>query len=282
MLIRRAHVAAVLLAGIILWPSDAARAAAPLAGRAVVLRYHYVAGQSYADQLTVNMQLSLNGSAMRSAAHAGFVTTSGLMRVHILRVDSSGTAEASESITALTETVTINGKTSTQALPDVKAQTVYLGADGSQRGASKGLEALSTPALRMLPVSAVARGAQWTTSAAIDPSILTGLSLAPLSMSVQNTLTGYDTADGQRAAVIDTVAAIEYMSDSRDAGTATHIHLSGRMRGHSLFGMQARRMVSQHAHLDMHLFMGQQSKTGPSLKVDGHVVVDAFVQPRGW
>lgn len=280
--IRCTHLA-VLIAGLVLLPVSAAPVAGASMGSAIALRARFVAGQSYAYHLTTSMQVSLAGDAALPPAQAGFVTTTGVMHLHIVRADRSGGAWAGESITNLRQTTTLTGHTTTRALPDEPAQDIYLSANGGQRGAATaGGGALGLQAVGLLPPSAVASGAHWYTSSLLDPSALTGLSLAPLHIDALNTFSGYVSADKQRAAIIDTYAGIEYMSDSPQHGMALHVHLSGRMRLHSLFGLAVQRLITQHAYLDMHMFMSQKSGSSRPVTMDGHVILDVTVRPQSW
>src|SRR5206468_814530 len=59
---------------------------------------------------------------------------SGVQTYHILRVDAQGGAYAELSESRMSMTMTANGQTTTTAAPKQAPLTVYLGADGSQRG----------------------------------------------------------------------------------------------------------------------------------------------------
>src|SRR5579883_643950 len=105
---RRAAVLAV--AGLALAPIGQARAMHLSANGAVLLRYHYVAGQSYAYRMTLTMRVSMTGTGVGSSSASGPIQMTGSLRYHILRVEPDGSALARVSTTGMIMSMTINGK----------------------------------------------------------------------------------------------------------------------------------------------------------------------------
>src|SRR5437762_4550636 len=163
--VRRAGALAVAIAILALMPVSSARAMPLPAGNAVLLRYRFVPGQTYAYRMVMNMRMSMNTTGVPAPASASneTVTMGSMVRYHILRVDASGGADAEVSLSEATMSTTTGGRATTTKLPNQPPIAVHLGTDGRMQGAlSSGLGTYGLEAIGTLPHHAVAPGAQWT------------------------------------------------------------------------------------------------------------------------
>src|SRR5919204_6106983 len=106
---RRAGTLAVAV--LALMPISSARAMPLPAGNAVLLRYRFVPGQTFAYHLAINMRMSMSTTGVPVSASNETATVSGVVRYHILRVDAAGGADAEMNMSAVTKTGTIGGHT---------------------------------------------------------------------------------------------------------------------------------------------------------------------------
>src|SRR2546429_7197702 len=93
-IVRRAGALAVAI--LALMPISSARAMPLPAGNAVLLRYHFVPGQTYAYRMVMNMRMSMSATGAPASASASneTVTNGSMVAYHILRVDASGASDA--------------------------------------------------------------------------------------------------------------------------------------------------------------------------------------------
>ena len=268
--------AAAFAAALAIAPLGAAQASHAPAHSAVSLRYHFTAGERYAYNIHLDMHVSTSGTG---AGASGPIEArlSGVQTYHILRVDPQGGAYAELSESHMSMTMTANGQTTTTAAPKQAPLTVYLGADGSQRGGSNSV--FSTSALGGLPAGPVAPGAKWSSTAhAALPSTL-GAAFAPMQMTAQNVFVRYGAAGGERAAVIDSTGALQYVTDTTVSGVPVHMHLSGSLSGESDFGTLSRRQLSATLHMDMHMFMSARAAGTAGQGVREHMVIALSMTP---
>ena len=280
--VRRAGaLAAAILA---LMPVSSARAMALPAGNAVLLRYRFVPGQTYAYRMVMNMRMSMSTTGVPASASASneTVTMGSMVRYHILRVDASGGADAEVSLSEATMSTTTGGRTTTTTLANQPPIAVHLGTDGRMQGAlSSGLGTYGLEAIGTLPHHAVAPGAQWTSTAVTSlPSAFT--SLAPQHVTAHNVFSRYLQFDGQRVEAINTTGTLQYITDTTLSGTPVHMHVAAGMTGQSLFGLAVHRTVASQEHLDMHLFMSGSTATGANAGVNMHIVLSVSLKPYGW
>jgi hypothetical protein len=272
--LRRAGALAVAV--LALMPISSARAMPLSAGNAVLLRYHFVPGQTYAYRMAMDMRMSMSGIESNET-----VTMGGIVRYHILRVDPSGGAAAEIRMSRMTMSTTTGGHTTTTKLANQGPIAVHLGNDGRMQGAAGsgpgtyGLQTIGT-----LPPSAVAPGARWTSTAVASlPS--TVMSLAPMHMTAQNVFSRYLQFDGQRVAAIDSTGTLQYNTDTALGGTPVHMHLTAGVTGRSLFGLAVHRTVASQEHLDMHMFLSDRTSAGASTGENLHVVMSVSLTPYG-
>ncbi len=270
--------AAAFAAALAIAPLGAAQASRIPAHSAVSLRYHFAAGERYAYNIGLDMHVSTSGTG---AGASGPVEArlSGVQTYHVLRVDAQGGAYAELSESHLSMTMTANGHTTTTAAPTQAPLTVYLGADGSQRGGNNGIGVFGTPALGSLPAGPVAPGAQWSSTAhATLPSTL-GASFAPMKVTARNVFVRYGAVGGERAAVIDSTGALQYVTDTSIGGVPVHMHLSGSLSGESDFGTLSRRQLSATLHMDMRVFMTARTAGSTGQGVREHMVMSLSMTP---
>ena len=277
---RAGALAAAVLA---LMPINSARAMPLPAGNAVLLRYRFVPGQTYAYHLAINMRMSMSTTEVPVSASNETATVSGVVRYHILRVDAAGGADAEMSLSEATMTTTTGGRTTTTKLANQPPIAVHLGADGTIQGAvsnetaSYGLEAIGT-----LPHHAVAPGAQWTATAVTGlTSAFASLSRAPMHVTAHNVFSRYLRFHGQRVAAIDSTGTVQYITDTAVGGTPVHMHLNAGMTGRSLFGLAVHRTVASQQHLDIRMFMSSPTSAGANAGMSIHVVMSVSLAPYG-
>lgn len=280
---------AVIVAGLVLVPFSSVQAMHLSARDAVMLRYHYAAGQSYAYRSTVVMHLSMEmpgasaGSTAASATKTMTAVVSGISRYHVLHVDASGGAEAEMSESAMTMRTTIDGQTTTTTLPVMAPSKVYLAADGGERGnVASDYGAYGLQTMSALPAGAVAPGARWDASSAVSLPSTLGLNLAPMHMSAHYVFSKYLHAHGERVAAIDSTGVLQWTSDSSFQGVPVHMHIVESMNGQSLLGLMSGRSVSSQAHVDMRIFMSGQAAGGTSAAIRMHMVMSVSMDPAGW
>lgn len=283
---RRAYlVGSLAIMGLGLAPGGLAQATPAAAGRAVALRYHFVAGQRFAYRMSSLTQASftMDGAAAATAPGDVAISASGVITYRILHVDATGGAEAEFSQGKLTFKTTTGGKTTTSSVKAQPAQTIYLSADGSQRGAANSTAgSYAVLALVPLPVAPAAPGAQWTSAGAVGLPSLLGAALPPMNSTAHYRFADYATAHGQRAARIDSTGTTEYATDTSFSGAPVHLHLSATVQGESLFGLTVRRPVDSQAHIDMRVFVSGHATTGAAMAMHEHVVMHVTLRPQGW
>jgi hypothetical protein len=270
--LRRAGTLAAVLA---LMPINSARAMPLSAGNAVLLRYHFVPGQTYAYRMAMDMRMSMSGTEVPASVIGSIV------RYHILRVDPSGGADAEISMSTMTMSTTIGGRTTTTKLANQPPVAVHLGSDGRMQGAiSSGPGTYGLQTIGTLPPGAVAPGTRWTSTAVIRlPS--TFMSLAPMHMTAQNVFSRYLQVDGQRVAAIDSTSTLQYTTDTALGGTPVHMHLTAGVTGRSLFGLAVHRTVASREHLDMRMFLSDRTSAGANAGLNVHVVMSVSLTPYG-
>jgi hypothetical protein len=273
---RAGALAAAVLA---LMPINSARAIPLSAGNAVLLRYRFVPGQTYAYRMAMDMRMSMSGTDVPASASDETVTIGGIVRYHILRVDPSGGADAEIRMSTMTMGTTIGGHTTTTRLANQGPIAVHLSSDGRMQGAiSSGPGTYGLQTIGTLPPGAVAPGARWTSTAAANlPS--TFMSLAPMHMTAQNVFSRYLQVDGQRAAAIDSTGTVQYNTDSALGGTPVHVHLTAGVTGRSLFGLAAHRTVASQEHLDMHMFLTDRTSAAANAGLTMHIVISVSLTP---
>lgn len=273
-----------VVAALFLGPAASAQAMHLSASNAVLLRYHFTAGESYAYHMAVDMKMSMDGLTSAGAASAATVTEVGLMRFHILSVDASGGAQAEMSVTNLSMHTTVGGQTVSEPAPAQAPMRVYLGADGSQSmvGASGNPGSFAFQTLGVFPRGAVAPGARWTTTGAVNLPSSLGLSLGPIRASAHNTFDGYATADHMRAAAIRSAGSVSMISDSAYQGAKVHMHIAESVSGQTMWGVALGRVITTSAHVDLRLFMTAPGASGASQSVHMHVMMAVGLQPAGW
>jgi hypothetical protein len=271
--------AAAFAAALAIAPLGAVQASHAPAHSAVSLRYHFTVGERYAYNIHLDMHVSTSGTGAGASSPVE-ARLSGVQTYHILRVDAKGGAYAELSESHMSMTMTANGQTTTTAVPAQAPLKVYLGADGSQRGGdSNGLGVFGTPALGGLPAGPVAPGAKWSSTAhAALPSTL-GASFAPMQVTAQNVFVRYVAVGGERAAVIDSTGALQYVTDTTVSGVPVHMHLSGSLNGESDFGTLSRRQLSATLHMDMHMFMSARAAGTAGQGVREHMVIALSMTP---
>lgn len=276
--------AALAVAGLALLPLASAHAMHLSANDAVVLRYHFVAGQTYSYRLHLDMKMSMSGAGASLAGMAGGIAAngSGILHYHVLSVDASGGAMVRISTSKMTTTITANGKSSTDATAP-KPMTLHFGADGSVAGSeASSFGSYGIQALGSLPTGAVAPGGHWSTASMSDlPSSLDS-SLAPMHMTMDNVFVKYVQADGYRSADIHSTGTLQYVTDSSLGGAPVHMHLAASMAGQSLFGASIGRLVSSQVHMDMRMFMSGKDASSSAAAMREHIVMSVSMQPLGW
>lgn len=279
------HSLAISTAAIALLPLGLAQASGPSAHAAMSLRYHFTSGERYAYHMRLNMQLGASGAGVDAAAGNTAVTLVGTVSYHVRRVDAAGGAYADTSAHDMSMTVTTNGRTTTAAVPAPAPSQVYLGADGSQRGAtSGGFSAYGSPALGSLPSGRVAPGAHWSSTAYASLPSTIGAAFTPMRLTAVNRFDHYGVArypmlKAERAAVIDSTGAIEYVTDTAIDGVPAHMHLSGNLSAQSYVGIAARRQLSAKMHMDMRMFMTANGASASGQAVREHVVLTLTMDP---
>jgi hypothetical protein len=273
---RAGALAAAVLA---LMPVNSARAIPLSAANAVLLRYRFVPGQTYAYRMAMDMRMSMSGTDVPASASNETMTMGGIVRYHILRVDPSGGADAEIRMSTMTMSTTTGGHTTTTKLANQPPIAVHLGSDGRMQGAiSSGPGTYGLQTIGTLPPRAVAPGARWTSTAVASlPS--TVMSLAPMHMTTQNVFSRYLQVDGQRVAAIDSTGTVQYNTDSALAGTPVHMHLTAGVTGRSLFGLAAHRTVASQEHLDMRMFLSDRTSTATNAGLNMHIVMSVSLTP---
>jgi hypothetical protein len=256
-------------------PVNSARAIPLSADNAVLLRYRFVPGQTYAYRMAMDMRMSMSGIESNET-----VTIGGIVRYHILRVDPSEGADAEIRMSTMTIGTTTGGHTTTTKLANQGPIAVHLRSDGRMQGAiSSGPGTYGLQTIGTLPPSAVAPGARWTSTAAASlPS--TFMSLAPIRMTAQNVFSRYLQVDGQRVAAIDSTGTVQYNTDSALAGTPVHTHLTAGVTGRSLFGLAAHRTIASQEHLDMRMFLSDRTSAAANAGLNMHIVMSISYAPR--
>jgi hypothetical protein len=248
----------------------------------------------------MDMRMSMSGTEVPASVIGSIV------RYHILRVDPSGGADAEISMSTMTMSTTIGGRTTTTKLANQPPVAVHLGSDGRMQGAiSSGPGTYGLQTIGTLPPGAVAPGARWTSTAVISlpstfmslapmhmPSTFmslapmhmpsTFMSLAPMHMTAQNVFSRYLQFDGQRVAAIDSTGTLQFNTDTDTTlgCTQVHMYLTAAVTGRSLFGLAVHRTVASQEHLDMHMFLSCRSSAGAS-NVNMHIVMSESLTPYG-
>ena len=276
---RRAGTLAVAV--LALMPISSAHAMPLPAGNAVLLRYRFVPGQTYAYRMTMDMRMSMSGTDVPTSASNETATMGSIVRYHVLRVDALGGADAEVSLSKTTMSITMGGHTTTAPLSSPSPSVIHIGANGSmQEAVGSTVRSYDLSAMGTLPAGAVSPGAQWISTAVTSmPSAFT--SLAPLHITAHNVFSGYLQYEGQRVAAIDTTGTLQSISDTTLSGAPVHMHVAANMTGQSLFGTAVRRTVASQEHLDMRMFMSGHSSTGTSIAVHMHVVMSVSLTPYG-
>lgn len=272
--IRRSRL--LILASVVTLPLATGHARAQATAAGVLLRYHFVAGAHFGDQITsaVTATVAASGATPAQTSRSVAHTTA---RYHILRVAANGNATAKIQISRTTVSVTTGGKTLTRTLP-AHSTTATLRPDGSAHATSgAGPLTVGVQSIGLLPSGAVTVGAHWTSRASVTLSTA-GTGLPAIHLTAKNTLTGYRTYTGQRVAVLTTASAVQYVTDSTLQGTPVHMHITGTVAGQSLFGLAARRVLQSHAHEDLRLFLHGTSATTGAVAAHEHIVFDVTVR----
>ncbi len=278
--LRRAGIA--MAAALALLPGAASAMHLSSADR-VLIRYHFTAGAQYAYRIGVDMHISVSAAQSSAASTTETAVLNGTLRYHILSVDTSGGATALVSEDHLSETSTVGGATASVPVKSEPARTVYLGADGSERGTgSSQLGDFAAQTLGSLPVGAVAPGMRWNSAAAVSVPSSLGSTLAPMHMTAQYLFSKIVTAHGQRAAAIDSNGSLQYVSDGAYMGQPMHMHLNAVIAGQELFGLSVARPVQSQSHMDMRVFISAKGASAAVQSINEHVVIAISMQPLGW
>jgi hypothetical protein len=253
------------------------------AGNAVLLRYRFVPGQTYAYRVAVNVRMSMSGTGVPAPQGKESITLSNSVRFHILRADALGGADAKVSLGKAIMSMTMGGQTTTGTLTSPQPSVVHIDANGSMREAvGSSISAYDLEALGTLPSGAVAPGARWTSTVVANLPSTLGTSLAPMHMTAHNVFSRYLQFDGQRVAAIDSTGTLQYITDTALGGMPVHMHLTAGMTGRSLFGIAAHRTLAGQQHLDMRMFMSGHTSTGANAGVRMHIVMSVSLTPSGW
>ncbi len=263
--------------------------AAQRASSAVLLRYHFVAGQSYAYKVVGSMHVGadtggglLGQLGLSLAGGARTITISGTVTFKVLKVSSSGSALLQVAASHVTRSVTKQGATTTSQPTPGAPYTTTVAADGSTTSVPQvDLGAYGLEAIGAFPAGPVAPGATWTTSTTANmPSELGGGSA--IQVPISNVFSGYVQADKQKAAAIDTTGQVSYSFDaiSPTDGTTQHIALNGTLTGHAVFGLSAHRIITSQTVVDVQV--GKHKKKLGALFQLPHVIFTVTMQPSGW
>jgi hypothetical protein len=273
------YAVALALTGLVLVPLTTAHAMPPLGGGggAIVLRYHFAPGQHLAYRITATAQVT--ASATESAALAGgrvirsTTLVSGLAQERVLSVDATGGATVQVRVSSLSVTATVNGRTTTLALPAVPAETIHIAPDGRQQGTlSAGvMGGLQTTAA--LPPGPVAPGARWTARGRVALGPVMGVSLPPVQVTSQSVLVSYGPEDGQIVAIIDSMGSVQYAAAVTVSGQPLHLQEMGTTSARTFFGVEAGQIVASQAHEDLHLVLRGRTAQGVAVAVREHIIV---------
>lgn len=280
---------ALLVAGLALVPLGSAHAMTPAASAAVKLRYHFVAGQTYNYQVTMQTRVgqpnSADGSggagALALLLGSGTSTTSGTVHYKVLSVNASGGATIRVSTSGVTKTETKNGQT-TSDTPDAQAPyTIHVTADGRRQDAPGfDLGSFAIQAVGTLPAAPVAPGAQWNTTVSVSPPAELGTDVPPIQVPMQYVFSKVVTAGSQHAAAIDSTGTVQYAFDftSQD-GSTVHLNVGGNISGHVLFGLTRHQLVSSQTTMDLKPTLGNGNRLRLLGKLGPHVLVTVSIKP---
>lgn len=251
-------------------PAGQAHAGAAHAGAATaraMLRYHFVAGARYSDQITTRVTVSVAASGVTPVQTSQSLSRA-MAHFHVLRVDAKGNATTIIQIGPITVNLTTGGQTRTQTVP-AQSELALLRPDGSMRAMSgAGSLNLNIQSFGLLPSQPVAVGAHWTSHATVMLAT-PGSGLPAIHLTARNTFTAYHAYKGLRAAVISVSGTIGYITDTMQHGARVHLHMSGTVAGQLLFGLMAGRTLRSHVHEDLRLFIHSAGATGGATATGG-------------
>lgn len=256
---------------------------------AVVLHYHFVAGQHLYYHLfgAVSEDLERPGQA---PSHNS-VQVNAITSYHITAVSASGVATAVVQIDSSAITETINGKSTVLRTDAVEApqstQTVLLGPDNSlpryKSGdvTSNSYGGYGVQTIGLLPTYAVSPGMHWLSTARGNLAVQFQGELPTLHgvrITASDALTGYQQDMGQPVAALTSIAPISYTTDTLYQGRAVHVQVNGSITLHSLFDVTQKRLRSGSELADLQYVVTTPPDAGGKLLVRSHVVDTGSLQ----
>ncbi len=231
--------------------SPAARPGQRPGGAGVVLRYHFIAGQTVAYRVTQTMRVRASGlGPARDGTRT--LTSSYTIRERVARVDAAGRASIVVARGVAVARQTADGHTTAVIVPAAVSRE-SVNADGSEVATTDDtfVDAIRSGAI--LPPRPVVPGARW--AARMDATmqgVAVARALPPLHGQRWFVLAGVSRADGQRVAVIVETGSLRYAARAALPG-GTWARLQATLATHSrdIFGLTVGRLVAVSAHLDL-------------------------------
>lgn len=279
---------ALLVAGLALLPFGSAHAMTPAGSAAVKLRYHFVAGQTYNYQVSMQTRIGQPNGADSNSGGAGPLalllgsgtsTMTGIVHYKVLSVNASGGATIRVSTSNVTKTDTKNGQTTTDTPAAQAPYTVHVAADGRRQDAPGfDLGSFAIQAVGTLPTASVAPGAQWNTTVSVSPPAELGTGVPPIQVPMQYVFSKLVTAGSQHAAAIDSTGTVQYAFDlTGQDGSTVHLTVGGNIAGHVLFGLTSHQLVSSQTTMDLQPSLGKRLRLLG--KLSPHVLVTVSIKP---
>lgn len=233
-----------------------ARVGHPSGRAGVVLRYHFVAGQTFAYRVTQTTRVRASGlGPARDGTR--ILTSSYTIRERVARVDAAGRASIVVARGPTLVRQTVDGRT-TEGIAPAFVSRESVNADGSGMVTNtRGDYADAIQSGVALPPGPVAPGARWTVRT--DGAILRGAgtegaALPPIRGATHYLLVAVGRTDGQRVATIVGTDRTRYTARAtlRD-GRQVRVDATSTTQSRALFGLADGRVVAASTHIEAHL-----------------------------